>query len=266
MYNPINTNVRPNTSLGLNGHATPDKPVVETVKKGNLAGAAPVALPLSDLSGGLSGATGKPTDYAPASGVDYQDPTQVNGAEARLSQAIEKLGGSTIDATELLAIVMVYLESAQRKESLDEVLDAHQQAKDAAMSKANDQRKEADDIKSGAIAALTCAAVSAAVSVGCAVATKGDSKLPLKQALDAVARLSGETGVGASAKGFLDASAKNHAADGSVHDADAQSANIRAEQAKATQSNLSDSMQKLIAFLKDMQAAKVEAMRAITRA
>lgn len=219
------------------------------------------------------------------------------GAASLLSRS----SGSTLD---FLARVMIEQAAEQRKNALDSRLSAREQAKSELMNQAAKMEKAAEESKSAAYQAMITTVVMSSVALaasttgavlgGLSAVKQGSAfkdaiasgKTIKEAATSASTGLSaGWTKVGKAADGLGgaqqmgqlgqagggyisaqgEAAAKTLDAEGQREAARAQDSQTKADLSKDSQEALNQMIQSIIQFLKDLQEAKAEQMRTLTR-
>lgn len=119
----------------------------------------------------------KASDFAPADLDTQEEVDQVldrlMGAAAQIADAVNSLGeGGTAFGTSasFLARAMIEFAAEQRKNALDNRLQAREEAKTALQSQANEMRESASKMMIGAVVSLVVSVVMAAVSIGMSAA------------------------------------------------------------------------------------------------
>jgi len=244
-------------------------------------GGMPAAIPSSGTKGGAA------VDLTP-------QPAQVSdpqGSSQRLAEAVRQLGQVFPgDLSRLLGEVMIKMAAAQRQDALDSRTMAYAAQKAAALDQAGEIRDAAAKMMQGAITSLVLTSVSSGISVaGGMVAAAGQVKSlsgmakaggndqlfkmaeqtsSLFASVNSISRSVGDIGSGAGASGskILDAQSKADEADAQVHAAEGAQAAQAGDFAKEIQQNMKETMQAIVAFLKELADAEVEQMRVVTRA
>ncbi|WP_375453307.1 hypothetical protein [uncultured Methylobacterium sp.] len=204
------------------------------------------------------------------------------GAAAALGS---RVGGG--DSLEFLARVLIEQAAEQRKNALDDRLNAREQAKTELMSQAQMSTDQAKELKDGAVKAMIVSIVFSAVSIVASVASvgvglNGISKLGsttasvaetgkalggMSQSIGGLATTANQVGQAGSGYASTDAqaTAKEKEAQGAVDAAMAQDLQAKGDMKKEMQETMNDMIKSIINFLKEMADAKAQQMQVMTR-
>ena len=213
-------------------------------------------------------------------------PTDAPPESASITLTLARIETSSGKASELFNKAMVTQIQEQKKNALDQQLEARQGAKDSLLAAAGQLQKEASDILSSAITNLVVSVVADAVSM---VGTVAGGLLSAKGAFSensagsgiknmSVATSLGKTlaGVGEnagklgqSAGGFASAmgqyESKMDEGAGKVDEAQAQQYEAQADAAKQRTQDMQDFASKLVDFIHEIRQSKSEMMAAIVQ-
>jgi hypothetical protein len=200
-----------------------------------------------------------------------------------------QLSGNMGNNLEFLHKVAMEQAQTQRQNEMTERLIAREDAKANLLNQANDMKSAADQMTSGAVTSMVMSVISAATSIQGAGLGKfaggmGESGLHGKTEMaDQLHGMMKQSGIDPTQLGQLvnsaggdkafasmvgaqmQADAKHAEADGQRDAAAAQYAQQTGDAHKQVQDAMKDMMTQIITFIKDMQKAEVEQMRALTK-
>ncbi|MCP8939516.1 hypothetical protein NK718_13400 [Alsobacter sp. SYSU M60028] len=242
--------------------------------------------PAADPSGKTGAGPSVTTDDTPplsdsgaATGANQELPSDPGAVAGKVKQALQLLtdGAGKLD----IAALAVMLAASQRRNALDDRMNARQMAQSSLQSEAGKIEEAAQKELTAAIVSLVTSVVSAVASImgtvgsikagvttgggaGEAVTrpmTSAEKLAQLGQLVKDVTEKAGKAqeGITSSVAKMDEAQAKRMAANAQAHEG-------RAERAKEIEQALEDFMKAIVNFLKEMADAKTELMQSLTRA
>lgn len=190
-----------------------------------------------------------------------------------------RVGGG--DSLEFLARVLIEQAAEQRKNALDDRLNAREKAKTELLSQAQSLKDQADTLKDGATKAMVTTIVMSAVSlaisivsVGTGATGAGDAGSDFGKALGGLSQSisglsSSMNGLGQGLSNYFStdaqATTKEQEAQGATDAAEAQNTQAEGDIQKDMQEAMNDMIKSIINFLKEIADAKAQQMQVMTR-
>jgi hypothetical protein len=303
MIGNVNTNYIPQSFLNADGTIKPEKQAqAEAISAGVQARIGD--MPEAEKQIFQTLIQSSQIDLTPSGELDMLSLDDMLDVMESAVTLVETLSESSEDAIDLLSRVMVEQAAQQRKDALEDRLQARETAKSQLMDQAGEMKNSAEKLRSGAIAALVLTVVMSAISIAGSIASlkgaasagkqlKGMStegfdhpdtgQLKLTQhnfeikKIDIGSTRSGIYGtlgqmansLGQGTANFASAESQSESkeaeARGSVDAAQAQDSQAIADTKKEVQQALDDMIKSIIAFLKELKDAKAEMARAFTK-